>query len=254
MAAACSILGSPRPRPTRSRTRSRCWPRPRCTTPTSTTSSSAPPTLPGRRSGSRRRRWRPDPNARPPAARPLARLADTADHDTLRELEARLPRASTVLAPTAAATTAALAASYRRLVEAAPDAYLPDLAMSLNTLGVWLAAVGRREQAMAPAEEAVDLYRRLAEASPAMYADRAHLAAELVTSLGSVPEERGPFWARRRSRACATGGGALDSIDSSSAKQRLNAAAAWQQHGGAPHKSESDEYFGNVRTQGFRKV
>ncbi len=57
----------------------------------------------------------------------------------------------------------------RRLVEANPDAYLPDLAASLNNLGLRLSELGRREQALAPAEEATDIYRRLAEANPDAY-------------------------------------------------------------------------------------
>ncbi|WP_322755187.1 tetratricopeptide repeat protein, partial [Frankia sp. Cas3] len=57
----------------------------------------------------------------------------------------------------------------RRLAEAAPDAYLPDLAMSLTTLAIGLSEVGRRAEALAPATEAVGLYRRLAEAAPDAY-------------------------------------------------------------------------------------
>jgi hypothetical protein len=55
---------------------------------------------------------------------------------------------------------------YRRLAEARPDAFLHDLAGSLNNLGGDLDAVGRREDALAATEEAVGLYRRLAEARP----------------------------------------------------------------------------------------
>jgi hypothetical protein len=42
----------------------------------------------------------------------------------------------------------------RRLAEAAPDAYLPDLASSLNNLAIRLSEVGRRAEALAPATEA----------------------------------------------------------------------------------------------------
>jgi hypothetical protein len=68
---------------------------------------------------------------------------------------------------------------YRRLAEAArPDALLPNnallpddallpaLADSINNQAASLAALGRREQALAAIEEAADIYRQLAEARP----------------------------------------------------------------------------------------
>jgi tetratricopeptide (TPR) repeat protein len=45
----------------------------------------------------------------------------------------------------------------------APDAFLPDLARSLNNLATSLADVGRRTAALAAADEAVAISRRLAE-------------------------------------------------------------------------------------------
>jgi tetratricopeptide (TPR) repeat protein len=39
----------------------------------------------------------------------------------------------------------------------------------LNNLGAMLSALGRREEALAPSQEAVAIYRRLAEANPAAY-------------------------------------------------------------------------------------
>ncbi|MFC8849729.1 tetratricopeptide repeat protein, partial [Micromonospora sp. NPDC057141] len=41
--------------------------------------------------------------------------------------------------------------------------------MSLSNLGAFLSGLGRREQALAPAEEAVLIRRRLAEANPDAY-------------------------------------------------------------------------------------
>ena len=58
---------------------------------------------------------------------------------------------------------------YRRLAVAAPDAYLPDLALSLNNLSGSLAEVGRWAEAVAQIEEAACIYRRLAEAAPDAY-------------------------------------------------------------------------------------
>jgi tetratricopeptide (TPR) repeat protein len=55
---------------------------------------------------------------------------------------------------------------YRRLASARPDAFLPDLAGSLNNLANMLSALGRREEALAAAEEAVFLRSRLASARP----------------------------------------------------------------------------------------
>ena len=60
-------------------------------------------------------------------------------------------------------------AIYRRLSDPAagnPAAHLPDLASSLNNLGIRYSAVGRREEALAPAEEAVAIRRRLAGGDP----------------------------------------------------------------------------------------
>ena len=57
----------------------------------------------------------------------------------------------------------------RRLAETAPDAYLPDLADSLNNLANFLADAGRREEALASAQEAITICRRLAETAPTTY-------------------------------------------------------------------------------------
>ncbi|MET8197997.1 tetratricopeptide repeat protein [Micromonospora taraxaci] len=58
---------------------------------------------------------------------------------------------------------------YRRLAEANPTTYLPDLANSINNRAAYLSGVGRRDQALAPTEEAVTIRRRLAEVNPAAY-------------------------------------------------------------------------------------
>ena len=55
---------------------------------------------------------------------------------------------------------------YRSLAGARPDAFEPDLAMSLNNLSGCHAALGRREEALSAIEEAVRIRRRLAEARP----------------------------------------------------------------------------------------
>ncbi|MEN7343900.1 MAG: tetratricopeptide repeat protein, partial [Pseudomonadota bacterium] len=55
---------------------------------------------------------------------------------------------------------------YRQLAAQRPDAFLPDLASSLNNLGRDLNALGRREEALTSTEEAVVIYRQLAAQRP----------------------------------------------------------------------------------------
>lgn len=50
---------------------------------------------------------------------------------------------------------------YRRLAEEIPDAYLPELVRSLNTLSSDLAGMSRRAEGLAAVEEATTVYRRL---------------------------------------------------------------------------------------------
>ncbi|MET9593160.1 hypothetical protein ABZY45_19795, partial [Streptomyces sp. NPDC006516] len=58
---------------------------------------------------------------------------------------------------------------YRTLAEATPDAYLPDLATSLNNLSIRLGEVGRRADGLVAVEEAVAIRRTLAEANPDLF-------------------------------------------------------------------------------------
>ena len=55
---------------------------------------------------------------------------------------------------------------YRRLAAQQPEAFLPNLAASLNNLGAMLSALGRREEALAAAQEAANIHRRLAAQQP----------------------------------------------------------------------------------------
>ncbi len=57
-------------------------------------------------------------------------------------------------------------APHEARAEARPDAFLPDLAMSLNNQSNRLAGLGRREEALAAIEQATGIYRQLAEARP----------------------------------------------------------------------------------------
>jgi hypothetical protein len=49
-----------------------------------------------------------------------------------------------------------LANTYRKLAESRPEAFLPDLAMSLNNLGTAQSELGHREAALASTQEALD--------------------------------------------------------------------------------------------------
>ncbi|MFF2751345.1 tetratricopeptide repeat protein, partial [Kitasatospora sp. NPDC058048] len=55
------------------------------------------------------------------------------------------------------------------LAQANPDAYLPDLAMSLNNLSVDLGGVGRWEEALTAIQESVAIHRTLAQANPDLF-------------------------------------------------------------------------------------
>ena len=84
---------------------------------------------------------------------------------------------------------------YRGLAEAAPDAFLPDLARSLNNLSNRLSDVGRRRAAaLASIEEAVAIRRELAQVAPdAFLPDLALALNNLSNQLSDVGQrEAGP--------------------------------------------------------------
>ena len=55
---------------------------------------------------------------------------------------------------------------YRELAKKHPEAFLPDVAMSLNNLGNILSELGKRKEALAMAKEALGIYRELAKKHP----------------------------------------------------------------------------------------
>jgi hypothetical protein len=80
----------------------------------------------------------------------------------------------------------------RELARARPDAFLPDLAMSLNNQSADLGDLGRREEALAAIEEAVTIRRELARARPRLFGSALsrsldHLAG-LLSALGRNTE------------------------------------------------------------------
>jgi tetratricopeptide (TPR) repeat protein len=69
---------------------------------------------------------------------------------------------------------------------AANPAFLPDLAGALNNLGNHYGEVGRRAEAVAPSEEAVDIYQDLAEANSAFLPNLATALNNLGNRYGEV--------------------------------------------------------------------
>jgi tetratricopeptide (TPR) repeat protein len=125
-----------------------------------------------------------------PAARVFQRLADKSAGDSekhgqnlihLSNWLSRLGRREEALAAIEEALTA-----YRQLATARPDAFLPDLATSLNNQSVFLAHLGRREEALAAIEEAVTIRRQLAAARPDAFLP--HLATSLNNQSGCLYE------------------------------------------------------------------
>ena len=88
-----------------------------------------------------------------------------------------------------------------------PDAFRPDLAGSLNNLGAFLSGLGRREDALAAAQEATDIYRRLADARPnAFLPDGALSLNNLSIRLGAISAgaRRPSVPRKRRSKLCGS--------------------------------------------------
>jgi tetratricopeptide (TPR) repeat protein len=76
---------------------------------------------------------------------------------------------------------------YRQLAQQRPDAFLPDLGMSLNNLAKMLSGLGRREEALARAEESVRLYCQLAQQRPdAFLPDLARSLNNLAAMLSAL--------------------------------------------------------------------
>lgn len=64
-----------------------------------------------------------------------------------------------------------------------PRAYEPDFAGSLHNFAVDLGNSGDREQARLAVQQAVEIYTRLAETSPAMFASNLERSQHLLASL-----------------------------------------------------------------------
>lgn len=107
-----------------------------------------------------------------------ARL-DSLDESVLAAIDAELPLQSLTLMElslSVAARRTALARELDAVAAGATDVplgvreeFLKHLAERVGTLGMRLSAVGRREEALAPSEEAVDIHRRLAQTRPDVF-------------------------------------------------------------------------------------
>ncbi|MFF6895820.1 tetratricopeptide repeat protein [Streptomyces microflavus] len=90
-------------------------------------------------------------------------------HQGLQTAADALPYPSRVIAPLALRLTTVIANTHQQLAVANSAAHEPGLATSLSSVGVRMAEVGRRDEALAVTEEAVEIYRRLARDNPAAY-------------------------------------------------------------------------------------
>jgi hypothetical protein len=80
----------------------------------------------------------------------------------------------------------------RTLAAERPDAFLPDLAMSLNNVSVMLSELGRREAALAASREAVQYYLTLVRQYPQAFQQQlliaTHAILQTLEALGREPE------------------------------------------------------------------
>lgn len=123
--------------------------------------------------------WNPEVAARAQGLAPDDRLA--VFRNARRGLAHFALRLSSVGQLEAALDASAQAVKLARtLVREQPDAYLPELATSLNDLGNRLAALGQRDSALTATQEAVDIYRALGASRPQAF------LAELASSLNNL--------------------------------------------------------------------
>jgi hypothetical protein len=110
----------------------------------------------------------------------LGRLDPRSFKSTAYEAVNQLPMVSVSAASFSVALTTVMTNILRALARDSPDVYLPNLATSLNNLGIRLAAAGQPQAALAPTQEAVDTYHELAKANPGTY------LPDLATALNNL--------------------------------------------------------------------
>ncbi|HNU27817.1 MAG TPA: tetratricopeptide repeat protein, partial [Sedimentisphaerales bacterium] len=124
------------------------------------------------------------------------------DFSFLLRLANALPEQSIALAPKALDLYQTLLGVHKKLAAARPDAFLPDLATSLNNLATLLSELGRREEALAAGQRAVEIREKLAAARPDAFLP--YLAMSL-NNLANLLSELG-----RREEALAAGQRAVE--------------------------------------------
>ena len=77
----------------------------------------------------------------------------------------------------------------RQLAAARPDAYLPDLATSLNNLSVDLGDMGRRQDALEAITEAVEIRRQLAARWPDAHLDELEQSLQVLAWLDGASNQ-----------------------------------------------------------------
>jgi tetratricopeptide (TPR) repeat protein len=85
----------------------------------------------------------------------------------------------------------------RRLAQQQPQVYAPDVATTLNNLGIALYQLRRLEEAVAAYEEALGIRRRLAQQQPQVYAPD---VATTLTNLGNALYQIASFMRKRGQR------------------------------------------------------
>ena len=100
----------------------------------------------------------------------------------------QLPEVSVSGALFSASLTTVITGILRTLAGDSPGAYLPDLAKSLNLLGVRLTQAGQREAALAAAQESADTFGQLAQDNPGAYLPDLAMA---LNNLGNALAEAG---------------------------------------------------------------
>jgi tetratricopeptide (TPR) repeat protein len=121
-------------------------------------------------------------------------------YEQLAKLERALPEHTLHLRDVAALVLSQMHAALVEVPRPWPEEITGEAARVLNNLAIRLSALGRREDALAAAKEACDLYRALAAARP----DAFHLRPrQRAPQLRQLPERSRPARGRTRRRAGA---------------------------------------------------
>jgi hypothetical protein len=126
-----------------------------------------------------------------------------------------LPQSTLSLREFALDVYSRLATLFKAAAEQDPDAFTPNLAISLSNLAVRLSDLGRREEALAAAEEAVRLGRTLAAERPGAF------TFDLATSLNNLANCLSALG--RGGAGGGRGGGAVPARAGRGAARRLHA-------------------------------